>query len=342
MSPTFDQVSAFDALARAFRRARRAKRGKAGEPVFNAALGERLQALSHALRSRTWRPDPYRYFRLCGKKERLVSEASFRDRVVHHALVAALEPAWEPHFIEHSYACRVGRGTHAALRRARVLARRHPYALRMDIRRYFDSVDHATLLELLGARLADEGLLWLCARLLDGVQIPNAPPGARVGLPIGNLTSQFWANVYLDPLDQRVTRGLGEWTFVRYMDDMLVCGASKTRLWEVAGEIRRFCRDHLALQVKDEATRIAPVTDGIGWLGFRVFPGLVRLDRASRARLGRRLGASHRRVALGADETAEAARASSVCAHASHADTTQLRRGVLERARRPANDHERG
>ena len=151
------RIASFDALLGAFRRARREKRGRGGEPAFAFQIESHLLALGAALRDGSWRPDPYRYFHLRTRKDRIVSEASFRDRVVHHALVAALEPAFEPHFSPFSYACRAGFGQHAALERVRRLARRHAYALRLDVRRYFDHVRHPVLLGLLERGLSRAG-----------------------------------------------------------------------------------------------------------------------------------------------------------------------------------------
>jgi len=330
--PDYTEVYGFAPLLAAFRRARRAKRGKGGEPAFYLDLEGNLLRLSRELRERIFRPDPYRYFRLFNRKERIVSEASFRDRVVHHSLAAATEPVFERAFIRHSYACRRGRGAHAAVRRARFLCRRYRYYLRMDVRSYFDSVSHDVLVGLLALRVHDPGILWLCRALLDGARVPAVPAGERRGMPIGNLTSQFWANVYLDPLDHLVTGDLGQRTYTRYMDDILVLGDDKPELWEVSAEIARFLRERLLLVAKDKATVVAPVAEGIPWLGFRVFPGLTRVDRQGRRRFGRKIAesmASAESSPLGED--AEVSSAASLCGHLVQADTRALRRSILER-----------
>ena len=328
-APTYEQVWAFASLLRAFRRARRAKRGKGGEPAFYRDLEANLLTLSRELRERTYVPDPYRTFVIRHAKERIVSEATFRDRVVHHALVSAIEPRFEEIFNPHSYACRRGKGSHAALERAQALARRHRYFAKLDVRRYFETVEHSILSELLSSRLDDGGIVWLCRRLLGAAE---AQSGAPRGLPIGNLPSQFWANVYLDPLDRHVTAERGQRTWLRYMDDMLAFGPSKAELWELVATVRRFCRERLGLTIKDEATRVAPVTDGVPWLGFRVFPGLVRLDGPGRRRLSAKLRRSMSDASAGpCADAAEAARAASLVGHASHAATKALRRAIVAR-----------
>ena len=326
--PKFADVYAFGPLLRAFRRARRAKRGRGGEPAFYRHLERRLLALSEALRERSWRPDPYRYFRLWTGKERLVSEASFRDRVVHHALVGALEPCFEACFLDQSYACRKGRGLHAAVRRAQILARRHRYFLRLDVLHYFDHVDHSVLLALLARRAADPGVLWLCETILGGSALPTVPAGVARGIPIGNLTSQFWANVYLDPLDHLLEAQVGPGQVLRYMDDVLVFGDDKTDLWAQAAAARSLLADELHLALKERITRVAPVTEGVPWLGFSVFPGTIRLGRRARRRLGQRLRTSTRRAAR-TGEAGEAPRAASAVGHARTADSLMLRRQML-------------
>jgi hypothetical protein len=329
--PRLEQVYDLHALLQAFQRARRAKRGRGEEPAFYWALEEELLALSQGLQRRTWRPDPYRYFTLRNAKRRVVSEASFRDRVVHHALVAALEPAFEPRFIAHSYACRRGKGGHAALRRVQAMARRYPYALRMDIQRYFDHIDHPILLRLLARRAPDHGLGWLCAALLEGACVPTVPPGTARGVPIGNLTSQFWANVYLDPLDHLVVDTLGVGSYARYMDDMIAFSHDKAALWELKATCKQFLTDTLQLPLKESATLVTPVSEGVPWLGFRVFPHTIRLREDARRRLGRHL----RRLMRYAHDPDAQARfalsAQSACAHAAAANTFHLRQGMIDR-----------
>ena len=329
-SPTFEDVYAFPSLLSAFRKARRAKRGKGEEPAFYLDLETNLLRLSEELRARAYHPDPYRYFTLRNTKERVVSEASFRDRIVHHSLVAAMEPVFEDRFIETSYACRKGKGTHAALTRARDEAKRRRYFLKLDVSKYFDGIRHEVLLELLSREIGNEGILWLCDVLMRQACVPGVAPDDRRGLPIGNLTSQFWANVYLDPLDHLVVGLPGVHAYLRYMDDQLLFGDDKEDLWAAEGFIKQFTAERLCLTIKERATILAPVTEGIPWLGFRIFPELVRLDHPSKQRFVRKLRWSIDRAntRLLADES-EVARAASLCGHVAHANTRSLRRGIL-------------
>ena len=196
--------------------------------------------LSHELRSGSYRPGDYHHFEIFEPKRRTVAAAPFRDRVLHHAICRVIEQFWERRFIADNYACRPGKGTHAAMRRARVLAREHPWALSCDIQRYFPSVSHEVLMRTITRVVADERLLSLIRLILashvpaadeaGGEVAPDGESGTLVGgkgLPIGNLTSQFFANVMLDPFDHFVTEVVRPGGYVRYMDDFLVFGQSR-------------------------------------------------------------------------------------------------------------------
>ncbi len=326
MLPTtthFDDIWQPAALMRAFGRARRAKRGKGGEPAFYFELERNIAALSNALRERTWRPDPYRYFIVRHTKERRVAEATFRDRVVHHALVAALEPPWEARFSPHSYACRREKGQHAALRAAAAIIAQHKFALTLDIHHYFDHVDHGLLLNALAGVGADDGTLWLCATILAAASTDG------VGIPIGNLTSQFWANAYLDAVDHVAGAQVGDGNYLRYMDDMLLVADDKASLWRAHAAIATHLQDQRRLALKSKATRLLPVSEGVPWLGMRLFTGTVRLQHEGRARLFRKLAQSAQRAQSGAlADEAEVARARSLCGHLQRPSLLPLRRAA--------------
>ena len=333
--PSFEEVYGFGALLAAFGRARRAKRGRSDEATFYLRLEEELWRLSLELAERRYVPDPYRYFRVDHRKQRWVAEASFRDRVVHHGLVSALTPTFEPDLIPHTYACRVGLGTHRAVARAERLARRHRYFLKMDIAKFFETVPHDIVMGKMAARVDDPGVLRLCEVILAGGRRGAVSDGRWRGLPIGNLTSQFWGNTVLGEVDRAVFVAAGETTYTRYMDDMLVFGADKVTLWRVVELIDEVVRG-LGLALKRSVTRVAPVHDGVPWLGRRIYPGTTRLDRPGRTRLARKLALSWRAVSRGNGEVerAEVPRAASVCGNAADAQTLGLRRSVLARLER--------
>ena len=327
LTTRFEDVWQPAALMRAFHRARRAKRGVGGEPAFYFELERNIAELSEALQARTWRPDPYRYFVVRHTKERRVAEASFRDRVVHHALVAALEPAWEARFTPFTYACRRGKGHHAALQAAAGLVRRHRFVLLLDIHHYFDHVAHTSLLDVLQAGGADDGTIWLCRTILD------AASAGGVGIPIGNLTSQFWANVYLDGIDHLSAALVGEGNYLRYMDDMLLAADDKATLWRAHAAIAQGLADQRRLLLKAKATRLVAVGEGVPWLGMRLFPGIIRLQHDGRRRVFRKLDQSATRAAGDAlADEAEVGRARSLCGHLRLPCLLALRRAACRNA----------
>ena len=206
----------------AYRRASKGKRSQPAVAAFEYRLEDHLLALQDALRTHTYRPGAYTHFFIHEPKRRLISAAPFRDRVVHHALCNLIEPIFERTFVADSYANRLGKGTHRALQRVQELARQYPYVLQCDLRQFFPSVDHAILRGILARKLTDSDVLWLIDRILESgrgvlsevytmVYFPGDDLFAVLrprGLPIGNLTSQFWANVYLNPFDHFVKRTL--------------------------------------------------------------------------------------------------------------------------------------
>jgi retron-type reverse transcriptase len=211
-------ITHFDNLHLAFKKAARGKRSRADVAGFEFDLERELLELQSELETQSYKPGQYFNFRIHDPKPRLISAAPFRDRVVHHALCNIIEPIFERRFVYDSYACRVGKGTHAALDRAQHFARRYPYVLKCDLEHFFPSMDHQILKAQLARLIADPPTLALAGKILDsgaGIHADDYEPryfpddnllaaNRPRGLPIGNLTSQFWANVYLDPLDHFV------------------------------------------------------------------------------------------------------------------------------------------
>jgi len=322
----FERIVGFDNLLVAERRAARGKRDRPSVARFEFYLEGELLALQEVLSCGTYRPGGYFTFEVRDPKRREICAASFRDRVVHHAVCDLLEPYFERRAISDSYACRRGKGTHAAIARAQRLARRYPFFLKCDVRRFFASVDHRVLRTLLARLLKERMLLDLLDRIID-----HGPPGAvpGKGLPIGNLTSQHFANLYLGELDHYLKDHLRVRGYLRYMDDMLLFAEDKPTLHLWLAEIRAFLAARLQLALKEEATCLAPVSDGIPFLGFRVYPELIRLNQRTRRRFRRQLRELERGHAMGlVDTDALCTRAASLFAHVAHADSHRLRRQV--------------
>jgi RNA-directed DNA polymerase len=244
----------------------------------------------------------FRDFFIHEPKRRKISAAPFRDRVVHHALCNLIEPLFDARFIEHSYANRKGKGTHRALDRLQDYARRFRYVLRCDVVRHFPSLDHAILRDKLARVIQDEDALWLADLILaSGVGVLDDEyrmtyfPGDDLlagcrprGLPIGNLTSQFWSNVYLNDFDWFVQRGLGCGAYLRYVDDFALFSDSKSELyaWKNA-VLDRLARERL--RIHESAAQVLPTRCGIPWLGFVVYPTHRLLKRRNAVKFTRRL-----------------------------------------------------
>ena len=232
LGDVFGRIVAFDNLLLAFRKARRGKRRRPPVASFELRLERELLALQRELLTGDYHPGAYRLFTIYERKPRQIAAAPFRDRVVHHALLNVIEPVIDRRFIADSYACRAGKGTHAAVDRYQHWSRRHAYALKVDIARYFPSIDHDILKEKLRRYLKDGRVLRLFDRIIDGsppfpdTGSPDYFPGDDLfspldrprGIPIGNLTSQFLANLYLDGFDHFVKEELRVRPYLRYVD----------------------------------------------------------------------------------------------------------------------------
>ena len=341
----YPRICAFENLELAFRKARRGKRSRANVAAFEGDLDIELLALQEELLAETYQPGRYRHFTIYEGKPRRISAAPFRDRVAHHALCNIIEPIWEARFAHDSYACRVGKGTHAALDRCTHFARRYPYVLQADVVQFFPSVDHAVLRDLLARYIADAPTMTLIDRIIaSGAGIHAAGyemqwfPGDDLlaatrprGLPIGNQTSQFWANVYLNELDRFVKETLHCPAYVRYCDDLLFFAGDKPTLHRWRREIEAYLVT-LRLKIHEDQTAVHPVETGIPFLGFRVFPDHRRLAHANGVHFQRRLRPLFRRYTSGEidlDRVHAAVRG--WIAHAAHGDTWGLRRRLLGR-----------
>lgn len=341
----FPQIAAFDNLYAAFLQARRGKRRQPGVAAFEFNLEEELWTVQAQLQRGSYRPGRYTHFTIYENKARRISAAPFRDRVVHHALTQVIEPIWERRFIHDSYACRAGKGTHAALDRVTQFARRYPYVLQCDVVQFFPSMDHAILESLLARRIADPQTMALCRLIIasgrgihdKGYQMQWFPgddllAAARPrGLPIGNQTSQFWANVYLHELDQFVKQALPSPAYVRYVDDLLLFAAEKAVLHQWQAAISHFLQT-LRLRIHPGKSRVYPVACGIPFLGFVIYPDHRRLQRRAGLHYARRFRRKVRAYAAG--ELPLERLHSSVhgwLGHARHGDTYGLRRAILSR-----------
>ena len=279
----FDQIIDRDNLREAFARAIKGKRDRHETREFAEDLENRLDRISEGLRTESIVIGQFHQFVIHDPKRRIITAPCFTERVVHHAVMNVCEPIFERWLIHDSYACRRGKGRIAALVRAQKFSRQHPAYFQFDIGKYFDSIPHDLLLSRLSRLFSDRRLLALMTRI-----VRNFRGDLGVGLPIGALTSQHLANCYLGSLDRFVKEELRITGYVRYMDDMVLWGGSPSELRSVAARCIHFLGTELRLKTKAEP-KINWTAHGIGFLGCRVFPSHMTLNRRSKIRFRRKL-----------------------------------------------------
>ncbi|MDX1912149.1 MAG: reverse transcriptase/maturase family protein [Saprospiraceae bacterium] len=338
----FDRIGMFGNLLSAFYKARKGKRQNHNVAAFEANLEWELLRLAEELNTGAYQPGAYRTFLIHDPKQRMISAAPFRDRVVHHALCNIIEPIFEPVFIPHTYANRKGKGTHAGIRYCQECVRKYRYVLKADIRKYFPGIDHEILKNIIARKIKCPRTLQLIDRIIDNSNpqeiVLDCFPGddlftailRRKGLPMGNLTSQFFANLYLSPLDHFIKEELQIAGYARYVDDFVIFHPDKKRLHEVEVQIRDFLATRLRLSLHERKTFIAPTADGITFLGQRVFATHRRLKgenvRRFKKRLQKRLDAYLNGEIM--PDTFET-QLNSWLGHARQADTWRLRRKIF-------------
>jgi RNA-directed DNA polymerase len=298
---TFEAVTSWGNLWSAFRLAARGKRRRASAADFEQQVADKLIELQSELRNKTYVPGPYCNFFIREPKLRRISAAPFRDRVVHHALCNFMEPLFEPYFLNRSFANRVGKGTHRAVDQVERWSRQFRYALRGDVVQHFPSLDHALLRAKLARRIDDLDVRWLADLILaSGDGVGNTSGSVAYfdgddlfaasrprGLPIGNLTSQFWSNVYLNDFDWFVQRELGCTAYLRYVDDFVLFGDDKRELWQwKQAVIAKLATERLLIH--ESQTQVLPTTCGVPWLGFVVYPTHRLLKRRNAVSFTRR------------------------------------------------------
>ena len=338
----FGGIASFPALHAAALRAARGKRAKPGPAAFLAGMEKEILRLERELRDGRYRPGRYRTIEIVDPKHRIVSAAPFRDRVVQHAFCAVVEPLFERGFIYDSYANRTDKGTHRAVARYERFRDRFRHVLRCDIHRYFPAMDHAILKRDLRRRLACPRTLALADGIVDGsnpqepvpLHFPGddlfAPFERRRGLPIGNLTSQFFANVHLDGLDHFCKEVLRAKGYLRYMDDFALFHDDPGRLEDWRVRIARFLEVR-RLRLHPRKTRILESCASATFLGFVLMPGgRRRLPEENVRRFRNRLRGLRDRWRAGRVTREEVERrVGAWIAHAEHADTRRLRRAIF-------------
>lgn len=313
-------------LAAAFWQASRGKAVRADVAAFRTDLDRELASLRREILDGTVQVGAMRAFRIHDPKPRLIHAPAFRERVLHHALMAHAGPVLDRALVDDTYACRQGKGALAAVRRCQQHVRRYPWYAKIDIRAYFASIDHAVLNAMLRRKFKDRPLLDLIARIIDA---HHDRPGK--GLPIGALTSQHFANFYLSGLDRLLLERCRVGGIVRYMDDVVWWAGSREAARGALKTVGALVRDHLLLDVK-QPVQIGRSLGGVSFCGFRVLPGALLLSRRRKRRYAECRRKWERAFAAGEiDAAALQAGYSTALAITAHADAAAWRREQLRR-----------
>lgn len=279
----FEKLISIENLQDAYLKARKHKSNNPAVIKFEKHWQLHLANLHKELKTKTYQPAPLKTFILRDPKTRTICVSQFRDRIVHHALVNILQPIFEPRFIYDSYASRKNKGTHHALKRFYIFLRKvtkngkqildarnsndiHGFVLKADIKHYFETVDHEILLRIINHHIKDEQVLWLTKIILSNHN--SKIPGK--GMPLGNWTSQFFANIYLNELDQYIKHKLKANYYLRYVDDFVILHQNKNILVKYEKQIKALLNT-LKLELHPDKCKIIPLKKGISFLGFKCF-----------------------------------------------------------------------
>jgi len=333
----FPRITDFGNLLSAARKAEKGKRYQSNVLTFNARLEDNLIELQSALCAKTYRPGAYTTFKINEPKPRLISAAPYRDRVVHHALCNIIQPIFERTFIADSYANRSGFGTHRALRRFTEFSRSSRYVFQSDIKKYFPSIDHEILKSLIRRKIKCPETLWLIDTIIehsnpqepvceyfDGDELLT-PFQRRRGLPIGNLTSQFFANIYLNGFDHFIKEQLHAVKYLRYVDDFAVFHDDRAFLQNLRLAVETYLAG-LRLKIHPVKSQIFATSRGANFVGFRIFLDSIRVrnDNLRRARRRfKRMQAEYAEGTIGIPELSQSLL--SWIAHLQHGNTWRLR-----------------
>ena len=326
----YDGLCSMENLELAFKKARKGKTLKPYVIEFEENLESNLTQLQVELMLLCYKPRPLKTFILRDPKTRKISKSDFRDRVIHHAICNIIEPFFEKMFIFDSYANRKQKGAFKAIDRFEYFVRKSSrgftrpcYVLKADIRHYFDTVDHKVLLSILQRTIRDPKLL----RLIQTVLVNHKTKESGKGMPLGNLTSQFFANVYLNELDHYVKHILKAKYYIRYVDDFVVLHHQRTVLEQLKKKIDTFCENTLALQLHPDKSRILQLQNGVDFLGFRLYSHHKRIKKKNVKRFERKFLRFREEYHVGKITREKVVESfEGWLAHTAHADTFKYRK----------------
>lgn len=268
------------------------KRGKKDVQVFQLRLMDQILDLHHELKCKTYKHGSYYAFNISDPKPRNIHKALVRDRLLHHAIYRKLYPFFDRVFIADSFSCRLGKGSHKAVKRFMDFAwkvgknnTRTCWVLKCDVRKFFASIDHLVLFEILERYIPNKDVIWLLDRIVSSFQSSEE----RTGLPLGNLTSQLLVNIYMNEFDQFIKHKLKEKYYIRYADDFVILSSNKKNLETKIILIKKFLGEELKLRLHPDKVSIKTVASGVDFLGWVHFPDYKVLRTVTKKRIFRNI-----------------------------------------------------
>ena len=296
-SEIFHKIISLENLFLAWKEFKRGKMKKRDVLEFQLNLEDNLFNLHEELKNKTYQHSHYTPFYITDPKLRHIHKATVKDRILHHAVFRILYPIFDKTFIFDSYSCRLKKGTHKAVKRLECFLRKISrnnskitFALKCDIRKFFDSVNQDILLNLIKKKIKDEDTIWLIERIIKSFE---------KGLPLGNVTSQLFANIYLNELDWFVKQDLRERYYLRYCDDFIILGEDRDYLEKLSEKINDFLKSKLKLELHQDKIITRKYKQGIDFLGYVVRPHCITLRTRTKKRIFKRVGCNNLQSYLG-------------------------------------------
>lgn len=318
-----ERILDIDNLYLAYCKAKRGKQHKKNVQEFAENLDQNIRNIKETLERGNLSLGHYHYFTIHDPKERLISAAPFVERVIHHAIMNVCHDTFDGTLIDTTYATRRGKGVYAALDKAKRGMQRYAYSVKLDVRKYYDSISHSVLKTRLRRMFKDEWLLSLFDNIIDSYGEEEK------GLPIGNLTSQYFANLYLSDLDHKAKEQCKVPIYIRYMDDIMMMSDDKTALQQCVKEITQYADEKLQLTLKPPVYR--KTKDGQNFLGYKVMPHYILLSGRSKRRFRSKMLLYQRLYDTGKwDEHNLALHVLPLVAFTQHAESGKFRESVLQ------------
>lgn len=293
MYTNYSNLISLENLFQAWGEFRKGKGKRTNAQVFERHLEDNLFELHESLKNKTYKHGNYYSFYVNDPKQRHIHKAEVSDRVAHHLLYTFLYKLFDKSFIYDSYSCRLDKGTHKGVKRLEAFVRkvsenytRPCFALKLDIKKFFASVDHEVLLNLLKEKIKDEDIIWLLEQIIYSF---HSDKGKGKGMPLGNLTSQVFANIYLNELDQFVKHKLRTRCYIRYADDFLFLSRKKEFLYEHIDKLKQFLSNELKLELHPDKIIFRRAEWGIDFLGYVVLPHYVLPRTKTKRRVFKKL-----------------------------------------------------